>query len=141
MAHGRKLGAALASSSRPELIEVSLQVNNLGDEGVEEIVQALMESESYALETLDLSSNDLTSPTLQVITDYLFGFHRLKTLFLAANKGIEDVTPLVKALRSGLWEDLESIDLSDCGLTGASPGVEELLDEVEARRNCELTLW
>jgi hypothetical protein len=116
-------------------------VNDLGDEGIEYIVQALMESESYALETLDLSSNSLSSSTLQVVADYLFGFHKLKTLYLAANAAIDDVTPLVKALRSGLWEDLESIDLTDCGLTGASPGVAELVEEVEVRRGCEVLMF
>ena len=72
--------------------------------------------------------------------DFLFGMHDLKTLYLAANTAIDDVTPLVEALRSGMWEDLESLDLSDCGLTGASPGVPDLLHAVEARESCELAL-
>ena len=39
-----------------------------------------------------------------------------------------------------MWEDLESLDLSDCGLTGASPGVPDLLHAVEARESHELAL-
>jgi Ran GTPase-activating protein (RanGAP) involved in mRNA processing and transport len=94
------------------LEELHLGENLLGDEGVAQILEGLLENDT--LRTLDLPSNKIGLEGILSISNHIKKSKSLKYLFLGMNRtGDKDAETLANGL---LYGKLQKIDLTENGI-------------------------